>query len=134
MAGDPLPEDQGVDVIRALVGVNRLDIAEMPRDGVVVGDARRAEDLPEPAGIVARGLVELGLGGSVGVDPPVEDELAAAVGGPRAWAPPRRSPSPARFATPSPSTRRPTFTSIPPTTIRATSRAAAASTRSPASS
>src|SRR5204863_6559034 len=51
--GQGLAEDEGVDVVRSLVGVDRLDVAQVPAGLVLVGDAAGAEDLPGQAGALA---------------------------------------------------------------------------------
>src|SRR5437762_12435692 len=48
-----LAEDEGVDVVRPLIGVDRLDVAQVPAGLVLVGDAAGAEDLPRQAGALA---------------------------------------------------------------------------------
>ena len=44
-----MPDDQGVDVMRAFVGVNGLEIYEMPNHGIAISDAHRVEDVARVA-------------------------------------------------------------------------------------
>src|SRR6266481_7796586 len=44
-AGDVLANDQGVDVMRAFVGINALEIHEMSNHGIAIGDADGAQDV-----------------------------------------------------------------------------------------
>ena len=47
-------EDQRVDVVGSLIGVDGLDIHQVTHDGVLVDDAVGAVDLPRRLGAVAR--------------------------------------------------------------------------------
>src|SRR5688572_17464005 len=53
-AGDVLPDDQRVNVVRALVGVDALEVQHVAAALVLVGHAVRAEDVAGIAGDVAR--------------------------------------------------------------------------------
>src|SRR5256885_5396 len=53
VAGKGLAEDEGVDVVRPLVSVDRFDIAQVPAGLILVGDAAGSEDLPRQAGALA---------------------------------------------------------------------------------
>src|SRR5437763_11969053 len=48
-AGDLPADDQRVDVVRPLVGVDRLQVEHVADDRVLGGDAVAAEDLPRQA-------------------------------------------------------------------------------------
>src|SRR5258706_6364120 len=53
---DRLADDQRMDVVRALVRVDRLEVAHVPAALVLVGDAARAQDLPGGARDLERAL------------------------------------------------------------------------------
>src|SRR5436309_167224 len=48
-----LPEDEGVNIVRSLVGVDGLDVAQMPARLELVGDAVGTQNLPRQAGALA---------------------------------------------------------------------------------
>src|SRR5690348_10371990 len=69
-AGDGLAEDEGVDVVGALVGEDGLKVVHVAADGVFEGDAVGAEDAAGLAGGLQGGadVVALGEGDLDGVD------------------------------------------------------------------
>src|SRR6266566_5580815 len=53
-AGDLLSQDQGVDVVRPLVGVHRFEVCEVPHRLVLGQDTVRAEEAPGLARDIGR--------------------------------------------------------------------------------
>src|SRR5687768_4925571 len=51
-AGDGFAEDQRVDVVRSLVGLDRLEVAHVAHHRVLAGDAVGPEDIPSLTGDV----------------------------------------------------------------------------------
>src|SRR5215470_14081765 len=48
-AGDVLAQDQGMNVVRALVGLDCFQVHHVAHDGIVVGNAVAAQDVPSHA-------------------------------------------------------------------------------------
>src|SRR3970040_2428962 len=66
-AGDVRPDDEGMDVVRALVGLHRFQVHHVAHDGIVVGDAVGAQDVARQARALQRhpNVVLLGHGDMV---------------------------------------------------------------------
>src|SRR5665213_1025790 len=82
LAGDGAPQDQGVDVVGAFVGVDRLQVRGVAHDMVLAGDAVAAVHIPRDAGNFQRfaAVVALHQADRLGNPGPLVDQAAKGQG------------------------------------------------------